>query len=107
MLISIFCWLLLVEGVADRIGFLPRPLGIHLYAEGSLLQTPAKPRQHRREFFQPEEHLGPPSGQARSTGGLILHSCPHLMMDVTWWINTQLLLSFAGAPLSWGNWDLR
>lgn len=50
MLISVFCWLLLVEGVAESIGFLPHPLGIHLCAKGSLLQTPAELGQRRREF---------------------------------------------------------
>lgn len=43
MLISIFHWLLLVEGVADSIGFLTYLLGIHLYTKGSFLKTLALP----------------------------------------------------------------
>lgn len=43
MLISIFHWLLLVEGVADSIGFLTHLLGIHLYTKGSFLKTLALP----------------------------------------------------------------
>lgn len=35
-------WVLLAEGGGDSIGFLPHPLGVHLYTKGSLLQTPAR-----------------------------------------------------------------